>query len=378
MDEATFDLTHLTPTRLRWDQIYLDPNNPRLAGISDGVRVEDEHIADDDVQETIAGRLREVGYVDIAEKIKKLGFLPIDRIVVRPVRNEVEKYVVLEGNRRIAALRSIRGNPVVSATLPANVRGSLDDIDVLVYDGDDADIAWLIQGVRHIESIKEWGPFQQARFLVDLQQRRGIPIKELAAVAGVSGVRVGRLVRSYYAWTQASQDSDFGGEIDERDFSIFLEAVFHRNDSPLRSWLEWDETTSRFGNDERLRTLLALMKSTEEGAPRITRVNPDLRDRFSKLTQPGNEGALNAFLGGERTLDESLGEVEKVHHREELLDLGAQRSRLSELMQRVETLPLPKIIGSPESQSFIELLDDIVQIARQQAAFLKAGPVAEE
>jgi hypothetical protein len=378
MDEATFDLTHLAPARLRWDQIYLDPNNPRLAGISDGVRVEDEHIADPDVQDTIAARLREVGYSDIAEKIKKLGFLPIDRIVVRPIRGQADRYVVLEGNRRIAALRSIRGNPVVSATLPENVRTSLDEIDVLVYDGDDADIAWLIQGVRHIESIKEWGPFQQARFLVDLQQRRGIPIKELAAVAGVSGVRVGRLVRSYHAWTQASQDSDFGGEIDERDFSIFLEAVFHRNDSPLRTWLEWDEQKSRFGNDERLRTLLALMKSTEEGAPRITRVNPDLRDRFSKLTQPGNEGALNAFLGGERTLDESLAEVEKVHHREELLDLGAQRSRLSELMQRVETLPLPKIIGSPESPAFIELLDDIAQIARQQAAFLRAGPVPEE
>jgi hypothetical protein len=215
-------------------------------------------------------------------------------------------------------------------------------------------------------------------FLVDLQQRRGIPIKELASVAGVSGVRVGRLVRSYHAWIQASQDSDFGAEIDERDFSIFLEAVFHRNTSSLWTWLEWDEMSASFKNADRLRILLGLMKNSEDGATRIARVNPDLRDKFSRLTQPGNETALHAFLDGERNLDEAVGDVEKGQHREELLDLAAQKSRLSELSSRVETLPLPKIIGSDEVSEFIELLELISQISRQQAAFLKAGPVSGE
>src|SRR4051794_29176251 len=110
MPEVTIDLVHLKPAQVDWDALYLDPNNPRLAGMSESVVVPDEAITDARIQADLASNLREVGISDITDKIKSLGFLQIDRIVVRPIVGQDGAYVVLEGNRRVAALRSIRGN----------------------------------------------------------------------------------------------------------------------------------------------------------------------------------------------------------------------------------------------------------------------------
>lgn len=378
VNDASIDLASLDARRLGWDQIYLDPNNPRLAGISEGLRISDDAIANPELQDDLTTKLRQVGIQDVVDKIKQLGYLPIDRIVVRPIVGTPDKFVVLEGNRRIAALRSVRGNPVVAATLKPAVRESLDEIDVLVYEGADEDIAWLIQGVRHIDSVKEWGPFQQARFLVDLQERRQIPVTELAAVAGVGRTRVSRLVRSYAGWIQASQDSDYGDKIDENDFSVFLEAIFHRNQSPLWVWLEWDDVARQFASEANLKTMLELLKDAEDGPIRIQRVNPDLRDKFSKLVAPGNEAALESLVSRSKDLDQALAEVSKDEGRLELLDLGGQRSRLQELFDRLETLPLPKIVNSDDRDDFLEILSKIAIAARQQHAFLSTTPVGDE
>jgi hypothetical protein len=371
---STPDLAALERRIVSWDAIYLDPNNPRLAGPTVVDRVPDEHIGDPEIQDLLLGRLREkVGIQDIEDKLKKLGFLTIDRIVVRPIVGQPDRYVVLEGNRRIAALRSVRGNPVLLATLDQAVRNTLDQIEVLVYEGDDEDIAWLIQGVRHIESVKEWGPYQQARFLVDLQERRGYPVTELAAIAGVGRTRVARLVRSYAGWVQSSLDPDFGDRIEDSDFSIFLEAVFHRNNSPLWQWLEWDEDKKKFGNATRLSTLLGLMKEDDNGEPRIARVNPDLRDKFSKLILPGNEPVLTDFLNEQKSLDQAVATLQVGDVGHGLVDLDAQKSRLVDLNERLATLPLPAIVASGRQDEFRELLELIASYSRQQSTFLEEG-----
>lgn len=376
---TTPDLAALTRRIVHWDSVYLDPNNPRLAGPTVVQRVADPHIMDPAIQEALLSRLRDkVGIQDIEDKLKKLGFLTIDRIVVRPIAGETDKFVVLEGNRRIAALRSVRGNALLLASItdPA-VRATLNDIEVLVYEGDDEDIAWLIQGVRHIESVKEWGPYQQARFLVDLQERRGYPVTELAAIAGVGRTRVARLVRSYAGWVQAAEDPDYGDRIEDSDFSIFLEAVFHRNNSPLWQWLEWDEATKRFSNAARLSTLLELLKDDEDGDARIPRVNPDLRDKFSKLVMPENAALLGEFLSGQRSLDGALASLQQ-DASGGFVDLDVQKARLHELNDRLATLPLPAIVASGREDEFVELLDLIASYAEQQQLFLTSDKVTDE
>ena len=45
---------------------------------------------------------------------------------------------------------------------------------------------------------------------------------------------------------QASKDEDFGDQITEQDFSVFQEAIFHKKESAIWLWLDWDDDTKSF------------------------------------------------------------------------------------------------------------------------------------
>ena len=52
--------------------------------------------------------IRGHGVTELQYSILRNGFLPLDRIVVRPISGSNGKYVVVEGTRRLAALRFLR------------------------------------------------------------------------------------------------------------------------------------------------------------------------------------------------------------------------------------------------------------------------------
>lgn len=373
------DLTQLEPVSLPVDQLCLDPNNPRLVDkAAAGERVGDTAIPMDDWQAWCESQLRAIGYEDIVQKIQRWGFLPVDRIVVRPLVGQHEKYVVLEGNRRLAAIREIRKSPPHRMRMSGPAIASLEAPQVLVYQGADEEISWLLQGFRHIESIKGWGTYQQARFLVELRDKRGLKPGALAAQAGLDARKVGKLLRSFAGWHQAQADDEYGTLIGEQDFAVFNEAVFQSKASPLAKWLGWDETTSTFQEREHLRQLLGLLKDkTEEtGKPRIERVNPDLRDHFQVLLRPEHAALLGQFLAGDTDLGDAYREAERNEGRDEgqteLTDLPTQQARLAELRLRVETLPWMRIAESDLANSFIEVLDSIAMSAQKQVDLLRS------
>lgn len=366
----------LTPKTVKWNEVYLDPNNPRLTEVSVGEeapKVPDRDVPNEELQADLLGSLRNsIGIDDLVDKIKKLGFLTIDRIVVRPLE-DTEGYVVLEGNRRIAAVRSMKSNPKVLLTLDPVVQGSLDEFEVLVYVGENPDVAWELQGLRHIGGVKPWGPFQQARFLVEMQQRHGLPPNEVAQVAGVGRTTAARLIRSYYGFMQAAADDDYSDQVTEQDFSVFQEAIFHKRRSAIWEWLEWDDADKRFENESRLSTLLSLLKDKgESGQPRIARVNPDLRDKFSKVL--GKPPVLQRLLDGDLTLDGAVTEIVVEEGRkpsvEQLVDLDAQSERLQEMTDYLVTLPIQRILQDGRLDEFRDLLTSVESTAKFQAEHL--------
>jgi hypothetical protein len=318
-------------------------------------------------------RLRnEVGIDDLSEKVKKLGFLSIDRIVVRPLEAVPDKFVVLEGNRRIAALKAISANSALLATLPEHVRDSMKEFEVLVYEGGDEDIAWELQGLRHMGGVKSWGPYQQARFLVDLKERRSLPVTDVAQIAGIGRTAAARLIRSYYGFIQARRDEDYGDRIKEQDFSIFQEAIFHRSNSPIWQWLEWDDERHEFGSDEQLTTLLALLKDTDtpSGQARIQRVNPDLRDRFAKLLADDNKSILEEFLNDQLSLDQAMQQLAQ-DEPPDTVDLVAWRRQLTQWKDHLAGLPVPVIIEQAQASTFVALLAGLASTLDIQRKFLE-------
>ena len=90
--------------------LYLDPNNYRLINEADYVEVSAEKVKDKIIARRtfrlLAGDKNQ--YIqDLIESFKANGYLPVDQIQVRKLV-ENGGYVVVEGNRRIAALRHLQ------------------------------------------------------------------------------------------------------------------------------------------------------------------------------------------------------------------------------------------------------------------------------
>src|SRR5437879_6533142 len=91
------------------EELLLDPNNPRfIRDLEQPVKVLDQEI--EKIQEALLGRFSRnpapedpdfdvTNIKDLYDSMLRIGFVGIDRIVVRPLKNRKKKYLVIEGNR---------------------------------------------------------------------------------------------------------------------------------------------------------------------------------------------------------------------------------------------------------------------------------------
>lgn len=234
-------IENLKTEKVELNNLLLNPNNPRLMGKSRKVDLPDSRVSEEQIQKTVLRDIRLEGISDLYEKIKKLGFLSIDRIVVRKI-SDSDNYLVLEGNRRISTAKTLLQEHLDGIiTLEDNLLNSLKNIEVLVYSGTDKNVLWLLQGMRHINGIKEWGALQQARFLHVMQQEESLNATELDKMTGFGRNTIANKIRSYKGFNFSQEV--YHGELNENNFSLFQEAIFTR---PLiKSWLEWNEGESK-------------------------------------------------------------------------------------------------------------------------------------
>ena len=172
----------LTPIEVKLEDVLLDPNNPRFAELGQGDEtVPESRFAEPKVQQSAFDRMMN-GRFDVAElrdTIKNLGFLPMDRIVVRRLKKpNSDKFLVVEGNRRITALKSLldlhaAGKESLSDAKLTNIT----QFQALLLNEDISDdkIRWILPGLRHVSGIKEWGPYQKARAVFQLRES-GMPV----------------------------------------------------------------------------------------------------------------------------------------------------------------------------------------------------------
>src|SRR5271163_1183233 len=106
------------------DLLDFDPENPRFAGQMTG-RVQDE------IQKLI---FREPHYAsELVDSLVENGFIDYEPLIVR---RKAKKYIVIEGNRRLAAVRHIRANLAKYPT----AKSTLESIPVLIFRGNRSEI----------------------------------------------------------------------------------------------------------------------------------------------------------------------------------------------------------------------------------------------
>lgn len=159
---------------LKIADLHFDSENPRIKHLIGGKSASQESIYEILLQGGMDAR-------ELVPSFIQNGYLPYEPFVVRPKKSG--KYVVIEGNRRLAALRSMSRSDD-----PEEVRAfkekALDTVPCLIFEGTPEDeIAYL--GLRHLSKTKDWSSAAKAEF-VERVLRSGMNIGEAARFTNTS------------------------------------------------------------------------------------------------------------------------------------------------------------------------------------------------
>lgn len=153
MADATF---HRIPVA----DLLLDPKNPRLP----------KSMGNKNEKEIINFLLSDASLIELMLAIGKNGFFEGEQLLVVP---ENDKYLVIEGNRRLSAVKLLH-NPELGDIYKSKIAQVIEEseykpteIPCLVFDNKDEILKYL--GYRHITGIKSWKLLEKARYLTKLK-----------------------------------------------------------------------------------------------------------------------------------------------------------------------------------------------------------------
>lgn len=328
----------LTPLDVRLEDLLLDPNNPRFAELGEEPSaVPESRYAEPKVQQMAYEKMKNARFdvIELRDTIRELGFLPMDRLVVRKWRDsnaETPKYVVVEGNRRVTALRWLL-ELYEQGKLQLNdaQRNAYSKFQVLRLDEERApkSATLILPGLRHVSGIKEWGPYQKARMVYELRATGNTP-QEVAQSLGLSTREANSLWRAYLALEQMKADEEYG-EHAEASFYSYFQEVFKRTN--VKDWLGWSDTEGKFTKAPELRMFYGWIHGTEgeageEDVPPKLPEAKSIRELGRIIEDPE---AFAVFKTTEGTLTRALARVEVDREQEFIPAVAACESTLKSL-----------------------------------------------
>jgi hypothetical protein len=192
------------PVKVKFDDLYLDPNNPRIAPeVRPGYENPTE-VFRDDVQATLLKKMEEnFGSLieQLEESILVQGWQPIDSILVWEYHNKKKHYIVLEGNTRLVTLRRLRRRLPVEREKLAKMEATSTKYTQREIDDQRLEVARLehvatatekvsvfpidasgpeeleeklprLMGVRHITHAQPWSPYAENLFVMLLYEKQ--------------------------------------------------------------------------------------------------------------------------------------------------------------------------------------------------------------
>lgn len=321
-------------TETNLSNLLLDPNNYRFQDLDDFTPAAAHRFHEDTVQSRAFERLRAEALQELKNSILKNGYLPVERVIVRPYEAQDGKFVVLEGNRRVAALRWIQRDHESGVEVPQAVLDAISAVPILIatdMTGGSADYLALM-GIRHVSGIRRWGGYQEAKLVFDLRTG-GMDPGDIADRLALRVQEVNRRLRAFKALRQMQEDEEFADVADPSMYAIFHEAV---SLPILREWIGWDAQAEAFMSGERLHQFYSLLSetSTTDGEeplpPKITTYS---QIRELRYIIP-DESARDALFDPALTFTEAAA----LAHQDRLV--AAWKSEMAEAAKALEKLPV--------------------------------------
>jgi hypothetical protein len=340
------------------EYLEFDPENPRL--IEEGVK----NPTDEDIILALADTS---DLSEVVQSITANGYFDIEPMIGMKVGN---KWRVLEGNRRLAAIRILqnpamaKGTGVAVPEISAANKATLKEVSVYAVTSKDQAREYI--GFKHINGPHRWDALAKARFAADwYAKEKGVTLDKIASRLGDNHATVARLVSGMFVLDQAKDEGIF--EIADRypgrkfAFSHLYTALTR---SGYRDFLglpdDWRVDDPQPNpvpkkNLEDLRTLLVWLYGSKEDdiKPVITSQNPDIKNLAAVLSNP----RARTMMLARNNLAEAHSSIESKGARFE--------SALVNAKQEAETA-LSQIIGfDSEDSTLLEIGKELAETSDQ-------------
>src|SRR5665213_1370236 len=187
-----------TAGKVPTEYLDFDPSNPRL--IEDGLKNPTD-------AEIIVSLSDSADLAEVVESIASNGYIDIEPLVGQKVGG---RWRVLEGNRRLAAIRILqdpslaKGTGITPPKVSAEILTSLKEVTVYAVSSPDQAREYI--GFKHINGPHKWEALAKARFAADwyrTEKGSGLTIEKIARRLGDGHDTVVRLVNGMLVLDQA-------------------------------------------------------------------------------------------------------------------------------------------------------------------------------
>ena len=262
----------LTAERCLVDDLYFDSQNARI----DFVGTINEQ------DEILKVLWRDFAVDEIALSIAANGFFEYEPLFAAREHNRL---VVIEGNRRLAAVKLLRDADLrkkVGATdLPrlkiADVRG-IDALPVIICS---RDAVWQHLGFKHINGPQAWGSEAKAKYVAWVHGKLGISLDTIASTIGDTNLTVQRLYRAHAILEQAEQAQVWKRDDRSKIHFAFSHLSTGLNYSGIQAFLGIKGESGAVPKNriDKLGELLVWLygSKSQDLAPVVRSQNPDLR-----------------------------------------------------------------------------------------------------
>lgn len=278
------------------DHLHFDPENPRFPKSLDG----------QDVNEVLRFMLGDANLIDLMRSIAAQGYFPGEPLLVSPSSDAPGDWIVVEGNRRLAATKLL-ANPELAPTQIAAVATvaalgqSPREIPCLQFQQREEILVHL--GYRHVTGIQEWTPLAKARYLLQrYDEVTGDPderFRELARTIGSRKDYVGRLLTALEIYKIVERESYYGItglDEDSLDFSLLSSVLAYQKIVAFLGLQSAQSVTLDRLSVENLRLIITWMFQKNQRGRTILGESRNIRTLAEVVSYPRS---LEALIAGE-------------------------------------------------------------------------------
>lgn len=233
------------PIKVRLDDLLLDPNNPRcVTTLQLSAAVPDTELEKHQTRLLQAfdetGQSEFFSVKDLLDSFRLIGYQAIDKIVVRAVPGG--KFLVLEGNRRVSALRLLKkrheaGQEDLSDLMKATQAIPAMELDAAGLKPEElAHQTAVLLGIRHHGSLLEWEPLPKAfntyktymtlEPAIDDFRVDGDRVNKVAGMLSIPRTDVRSNLKTYVAFRQLEQKVE---GVEDKHFSLIQSMISNRH-----------------------------------------------------------------------------------------------------------------------------------------------------